>query len=76
MPQMQPGLAGKCLQLCISSGKQGDWDACLGSLRLGRLLGWELQAEHLEALGALKAAALENNGGPALLAAEALHRVL
>jgi hypothetical protein len=64
------------MQLSISSGQQENWQACLGSLRLGLLLGCSPAGEQLEALKGLKAAALQDNGTDALLAAEHVDRVL
>ncbi|KAF6261308.1 condensin II non structural maintenance of chromosomes subunit-domain-containing protein [Scenedesmus sp. NREL 46B-D3] len=74
--KQEPVLAGRCVQLSISSAKQADWRACLGGLRLGRLLGCSPAGEQLEALKEMKAAALQDNGTDALLAAEQVDRVL
>ncbi|WIA12344.1 hypothetical protein OEZ85_012395 [Tetradesmus obliquus] len=76
--QKQSGtaLAGRCMQLSISSAQQENWQACLGGLRLGRLLGCSPAGEQLEALNGVKAAALQDNGTDALLAAEQVDRML
>jgi hypothetical protein len=74
--QCEPALAGRCVQLSIRSGQQENWQACLGGLRLGLLLGCSPAGEQLEALKGLKAAALQDNGTDALLAAEQVDRVL
>jgi hypothetical protein len=74
--QCEQALAGRCVQLSISSGQQEQWQACVGGLRLGLLLGCSPAGEQLEALKTLKAAALQDNGTDALLAAEQVDRVL
>jgi hypothetical protein len=74
--QGESALAGRCLQLSISSAQQENWQACLGGLRLGQLLGCRPAGEQLEALNAVKASALQDNGTNALLAAEQVDKML
>lgn len=77
--QAHPLLCGQCLQLAIRRGQQGDWDCCLGALRLSRVLGatpQALSAADASALGGLRARAAADNGGAALLFCEALGHLL
>jgi hypothetical protein len=64
-PQLQPQLRGQCLKLAIAQGRAGEWDVCLGALRLSRALGATARG--------LSAA---DNGSAALLFAESVGRLL
>lgn len=77
--QVQPLLAGRCMQLVVSSGQAGDWDASLGALRLGRLLGCTaayVDAGDMQQLQQLRVAAHADNGTAAHLFTEQLGKLL